>query len=337
MTKTRRGQRAIVIAIGLSLIFVSYNPGLAAEPASVRMGFVPVVTAAPLALAIDRGYFKEAGIRNELVQMRDSNLRLQALMAGQLEINWGGFGADVVNAMIEGAPLRIVADNGQEKKGTAYAYLLVRKDLWDNGVVRDYKDFKGKTISIGGPKGSINHMFLLRALQRGGLTMKDINFVLVSHPEAPKAFAAKAIDIAYTLEPFTTRALEMGVAHTFAPTVDLAPKGIQTAILMMNTNFMRQRRSVAQAWMNAFLKGVSDYNGALIQGVKKEEFFNIVAKYTKLELAIVRKVGFPFIDPKGRINEGSTLEQLDYLFDEGILRRKIAGINEIVDYSLLPK
>ena len=337
MMEITRRKTTKLITIALSLLFVGYSPAMGAETASVRMGFVPVVTAAPLALAIEKGYFKEAGIRNELVQMRDSNLRLQALMAGQLDINWGGFGGDVVNAMIEGAPLRIVADNGQEKKGMAYAYLLVRKDLWDSGVVRDYKDFKGKTISIGGPKGSINHMFLLRALQRGGLTMKDINFVLVSHPEASKAFAAKAIDIAYTLEPFTTRALEMGVAHTMAPTVELAPKGIQTAILMMNTNFIRQRRSVAQAWMNTFLKGVSDYNAALTQGVKKEEFFNVVAKYTKLDLALVRKVGFPFIDSKGKLNEESTLEQLDYLHDEGILRRKIASVTEIVDYSLLPK
>ena len=337
MKKTDRSRKAILIAIGLSLIFAVSNPGLAAEPTSVRMGFVPVVTVGPLALAIERGYFKEAGIRNELVQMRDSNLRLRALMADQLDINWGGFGGDVVNAIVEGAPLRIVADNGQEKKGMAYAYLLVRKDLWESGAVRDYKDFKGRTISIGGPKGSINHMFLLRALQRGGLTMKDINFVLVSHPEAPKAFAAKAIDIAYTLEPFTTRAREMGAAVIMAPTVDLAPKGIQTAILMMNTNFMRQKRSTAQAWMNAFLKGVSDYNEALTQGVKKEEFFNILAKYTKLDLAVVRKVGLPFFDPKGRLNEESTLEQLDYLHEEGVLKKKIASINEIVDYSLLPK
>jgi hypothetical protein len=100
---------------------------------------------------------------------------------------------------------------------------------------------------------------------------------------------------------------------------------------------MKQRRGVAQAWMNAFLKGVLDYNAALTQGVKKEEFFNVVAKYTKLDLALVRKVGFPFIDPKGKINEESTLEQLDYLHDEGILRRKIASVSEIVDYSLLPK
>jgi len=106
---------------------------------------------------------------------------------------------------------------------------------------------------------------------------------------------------------------------------------------MMNTNFMRQKRSTAQAWMNAFLKGVSDYNEALTQGVKKEEFFNIVAKYTKLDLAVVSKVGLPFIDLKGRLNEESTLEQLDYLYEEGVLKKKIASINEIVDYSLLPK
>ena len=75
----------------------------------------------------------------------------------------------------------------------------------------------------------------------------------------------------------------------------------------------------------------------MTQGVKKEEFFNIVAKYTKLDLAVVRKVGFPFFDPKGRLNEESTLEQLDYLYEEGVLKKKIASINEIVDYSLLPK
>lgn len=317
------------------LIGSVYNLAEGLEP--VKMGFISVATAGPLAIGIERGYFNEVGIKNELVEFRTSGLRLQALMAGELDVNWGGFGADIINAIIEGAPVRITADNGQERKGFTYAYWMIRKDLWDSGAVRGYKDFKGRTISTGGAKGSINHMLLLRALAKGGLTMKDINFVLVQHPEVVNAFASKAIDIAYTLEPFTTKAIDMGVGVVLAPTIDVVPSGIQTAVLITNTNFMKKKRNIAQAWMNAFLKGVSDYNKALSEGVRKEDFYRIMAKYTKLDVETVKKGGFPFIDPRGRLNEEATLYQLDYFNQEGVLKRKINSIDEIVDYSLLPK
>jgi ABC-type nitrate/sulfonate/bicarbonate transport system substrate-binding protein len=54
MMEINRRKTIKLITIALSLLFVGYSPALAAEPASVRMGFVPVVTAAPLALAIER-------------------------------------------------------------------------------------------------------------------------------------------------------------------------------------------------------------------------------------------------------------------------------------------
>jgi len=327
--------RIIVI---ISLFFVGCVSDIAIALETVKVGFSPVVATGPLFLGIERGYFNEAGIKNELVEFRTSGLRLQALMAGDLDVSTSGFGADIINAIIEGAPIRIVADTGQEKEGFTYAYWMVRKDLWDSGAVRDYKDFKGKTISSGGTKGSLNYMLLLGALNKGGLTIKDINFVLVQHPQVANAFATRAIDIAYTLEPFNTKALDMGVGVILAPTIDVVPsKGIQTAIIMMNTNFIKKKRNVAQTWMNAFLKGVSDYNIVLSQGIKKEDFYGILAKFTKLDVDILRRGGFPFIDPRGRLNEEATLYQLEYFNQEGVLKNKINSINEIVDYSLLPK
>ena len=330
-----RIQGILIICITLFLAAFTSDKAIAVE--TVRMGFIPVVTAGPLAVAIERGYFTEVGIKNDLKEMRTSGLRLQALMAGELDVNWGGFGADVVNAISEGAPVRIMADNGQEREGFTYAYWMVRKDLWDSGAVRVYKDFKGRTISTGGTKGSLNHMLLLAALNKGGLTMKDINFVLVQHPQMPNAFASKAIDISYIMEPISTEALDMGVGVIMAPTTDVAPKGIQTAILMMNTNFVKGKRNIAQAWMKAFLRGVSDYNLALSKGVDKEDFYRIVAKYTKLDVSILRRCGFPFFNPKGRLNEDSTLAQLDYYYQEGVLKKRVKSIDEIVDYSLLPE
>lgn len=326
------------IIVIMILFFVGYVSDIAVALETIKVGFSPVVATGPLFLGIERGYFNEAGIKNELVEFRTSSLRLQALMAGDLDVSTSGFGADIVNAITEGAPIRIVADTGQERKDFVYAYWMVRKDLWESGAVRDYKDFKGKTISSGGTKGSINYMLLLGALNKGGFTIKDINFVVVQHPQVVNAFASKAIDIAYALEPFSTKALDMGVAVIMAPTIDVTPhKGIQTAIIMMNTNFMKNKRNIAQAWMNAFLKGVSDYNKALSEGVKKEDFYGTLAKYTKLDVETLRKGGFPFINPRGRLNEEATLYQLEYFNQEGVLKKKINSIDEIVDYSLLPK
>ena len=85
--------RIIVI---ISLFFVGCVSDIAIALETVKVGFSPVVATGPLFLGIERGYFNEAGIKNELVEFRTSGLRLQALMAGDLDVSTSGFGADII-------------------------------------------------------------------------------------------------------------------------------------------------------------------------------------------------------------------------------------------------
>src|SRR5262249_56672350 len=74
-----------------------------------------------------------------------------------------------------------------------FVSLMVRKDLVDSGQVRDYRDLKGLTIAMAGPAAA-PEIEVAKALEKGGLTLADVNLTIVSFPDMIAAFPNKAID-----------------------------------------------------------------------------------------------------------------------------------------------
>ena len=72
--------------------------------------------------------------------------------------------------------------------------LLVRKDLMDDGTVADIADLAGLTVAMAGGPGSGGEYLAAKALERGDLTIRDVETVQLGNADMPAAFENGSID-----------------------------------------------------------------------------------------------------------------------------------------------
>ncbi len=289
------------------------------------------ISNAGIYIAIEKGYFKEAGIRNELIDFASAAKTLPALTAGELDVSAGAPGAGLFNAIAQGAPFRIVADKGQARAGTGYSVLVVRKDLVESGQVKTVRDLKGKKVAVFA-KGITQDYMLGKMAEEVGLTMKDFDVTYMGAPNQLTAFETKAIDAAVTVEPWAARFEERGVALKLR-TPDQV-KGFvpfQIAVIIYSGKFIKTRRPVAQRWMDAYLKGAEVY---VTRGPHDPDVLAILEKFTKVPAKVIKAAIPHYQDPKGKVILESLADQMNWFVANGFMPRAIPA-EQLVDLSFL--
>src|SRR5581483_2347204 len=119
---------------------------------------------------------------------------------GQLLIGAGGVNAGLFNAVSQGIPLSIAADQNYDPASFTGTGWFVREDLADS--VKDPKDLKGHVIGLGST-GSVIDTELDTMLRQAGLTTADINIKNVPYGDQPAAMANKSLDVTYAFQPFS--------------------------------------------------------------------------------------------------------------------------------------
>jgi sulfonate transport system substrate-binding protein len=101
--------------------------------------------------------------------------------------------------------------------------------------VRSVADLKGKKVAF--QKSSIGHYLLIKALEREGLRLSDVESVNLAPPDANVALVQSRIDAWFIWEPFVTRATQAGNGRVLLNGADLRD----------TTNFFTSTTSFAQA------------------------------------------------------------------------------------------
>ncbi len=298
-------------------------------PAPVRAGIVNVDGDAPLIIARERGYFADVGITIDLVPFDNLARMVPLLSTGQLEVGGGPAGASLFNAVARGINLKIVADRGSLTPGHGYAAFVVRKDLADAGMVRDFADLRGKKVATSG-KGTSSHLVIQQTLQAAGLKDSDWELIELPPGDMVSAMARRAIDAAFLPEPFVTIMQQQGSAVRFKGGDVIAP-GEHIAVLLYAGDWATKNADVARDFMVAYLRGLRDYNAAFDKGVGKDAVLDIMTKYTsitdrKLYESMV-KSGF---DPDGRLDPAKLARQQDWFVLNGFQTQKV-DIAKVVD------
>jgi NitT/TauT family transport system substrate-binding protein len=209
---------------------------------------------------------------------------------------------------------------------------MVRKDLVDSGQVKDYADLKGLTIATTS-KGNSTEVDVAKALEKGRLTLADINYVNMSFPDMVSAFANQAIDAGIVIEPFVSRVESQGTAVRWKGTTDFYGNQ-QIAVIMYGPAFVTERQDVARRFMIAYLRGVRDYNDAF--GPKRQgrdEVVQILTKHTTVkdpkDYEQMRPAG---LDPDGKVNLDSIRQDLDYYERTGLVPTPV-DLAKVIDMS----
>jgi sulfonate transport system substrate-binding protein len=139
--------------------------------------------------------FAKDGINIRWVQTLGSNKALEFLNAGSIDFGSTAGSAALV-AKVNGNPIKSIYVYSQPE----WTALVTRKDT----AITSIADLRGKRVAV--TRGTDPHIFLVRALLSAGLSEKDIQPVLLQHPDGKIALIRGDVDAWAGLDPMMAQA-----------------------------------------------------------------------------------------------------------------------------------
>jgi len=298
-----RGERTLLATLALL-------GGLCAARAEtdIHVALVRSISNGAELVALDRGYFKDAGLNVTIEDINTSANTIAMLATNRLQIVAGGIAAGYFNALEKNIPITIIGD----RVSTPIRHnLMLRPDLKDQ--ITDLKQLKGRTVASNGA-GSVSTYELGKMLETAGLKLSDVEVKILSFPQMGTAFANKAIDAALVIPPFTYEYLDQHLAVEFAEVDKLVkPNPMTIAVIMVNTDWAKEHHDALQGYVTAYLRGVRDYCNAYHHGaIRKDMIDSIVRHAAERNPKLLND--FPWVarSPDLRVNVASMLDMQDW-------------------------
>lgn len=227
-------------------------------PEKVRVAYVPIMKFATMYVAADRGLFEKYGLDVELERVKSGTEAIAFLSNNTVDVGGIAIVTSLWNGWSQGLPLRIIAPGALEPFENSPTKLVVRKDLMDSGKVKDVADLKGLKVALAGGPGSGGEYLLSKALERGNLTIRDVETVKLGNADMPAAFENASVDAALLGSPYADQVINAG--HGVAIATDLTP-GLMTVAFVGSDNFVNNRREVAQRFVLALTEAARMMQG----------------------------------------------------------------------------
>lgn len=146
-------------------------------------------------VAIDKGWFKEAGLNVDF-KWFDYSASLSAFAANQLDAVLVTNGDNLVTASGGTKGVMIMATD----------YSAGNDVIIAKSGINTIEDLKGKSIAT--EKGLVDHLLLSTALEDAGISYKSVNIVNAMTNELPQVFASPDIDAIAVWQPVANQALK---------------------------------------------------------------------------------------------------------------------------------
>ncbi len=245
-----RSLAPFVLALALVGAAVAQAP---VEPLSpretVRVAYVPIMKFAPLFVAAERGLFEALGLDVTIDRVASGTEAIAFLEQGQIDVGGIAIVVALWNGWSQGLDLRVIAPGGLEPFEGSPTKLMLRADL--AATVTEIADLRGRTVAVAGGPGSGGEYLAAKALERGGLTIRDVTLVNLGNPDIPAGLAGGSIDAGILGSPYADAIEVDGAAVPFA--TDLTP-GLMTVAFVGSGRFVEERPEVARRFALALMQ-----------------------------------------------------------------------------------
>lgn len=242
-------RKIVFLMLGMALAISGCSSSGSANEAGnlthirLPVGYIPNIQFAPLYVAVEKGYFREAGLDVEFDYKFETD-GVALVGAGELPFAVVS-GEQVLLARAQGLPVTYVAAWYQQ-----YPVSVVAKS--EVGVIVP-QDLKGRKIGLPGLFGA-NYIGLRALLSAGRLTEDDVTLDAIGFNQVELMAAGQQdIVVGYTAnEPIQLRSLGIPVTEIrVADYARLAANGILT-----NEKVIAENPGLVRAFVGAFLKGL---------------------------------------------------------------------------------
>lgn len=206
----------------------------------------------------DKGFEKD-DIKVNWHEITAGPKQTQALASGDLQILHALGGTSAILAAANGVDLKIIGIYSRAPK----AFMIIS----NNPNIKTVKDLKGKKIA--GPKGTVLHQLLIGALEKQGLTSKDVNFINMGLPEGFASMSNKSVDAALLAGPIALKAIKNG-GKVIANGEGIVDGTIVTAV---SDKFLKEHKEVVDKFKDIHkdtLKFMKEHEDEALKIVSKE-------------------------------------------------------------------
>jgi NitT/TauT family transport system substrate-binding protein len=244
-----------------------------AQETTLRVGIARALSTGATLIAIERGYFREFGIKVELEDINSSADVMAMIAQNQYQIVEGGISAGYFNAVEKNLPITLAADRTSSPLGHN---IMLRPDLKDQ--IKDIQGLKGKVIGTNGP-GSVSTYEIGKVLEAGGLTLADVEIKIIPFTQMGLALRNKALDASLLIPPFTYQVRDQGLGVMFLDAdTYVRPQPTEVAVNIINTDWAKKNPQVANNYFVAYLRGVRDYCNAYHMGSTRKAIIDALVK-----------------------------------------------------------
>jgi sulfonate transport system substrate-binding protein len=269
--RRRRTTLAGTVAIFLAALLGTGCNKASTKPKTIHLDFAYYN---PVSLVLRDKKFLEQdlasdGISVEWTQSLGSNKALELLNSKNIDFG-STAGAAALIGKANGNPIKAIYVFSRPE----WTALVVRKD----SPITKIEDLKGKRVAV--TRGTDPHIFLLRALHEAGLTEKDVQMVVLQHPEGRIALEKGDVDAWAGLDPMMAQTELQTGARLFYRNVNFNSYGV-----------LDVREEFAKQYPGYVSRVLASYEKARVWAIQNpEEFRKLFAADAKLDALVVTKV-----------------------------------------------
>ncbi|MET4216873.1 NitT/TauT family transport system substrate-binding protein [Bradyrhizobium sp. LB14.3] len=304
-----------------SLVAITAMGAARAEDAlKARIGVLRLSSSAPVFIAQDKGYFREAGLDVELKFFDAAQPIAVATTSGDIDFGVTAFTAGLYNLAGKGV-VKVIGGMSREKAGYPLIGYFASNNAYAAGL-KTPKDLAGKRVAMT-QVGSSFHYSLGLLADKYGFKLAEVKIVpLQSLSNAAAALKGETVDAA--LLPISTarKLMDEGGAKFLGWVGDETPWQLGAVFASPKT---LTNKVLVTKLLGALAKADREYHDVILAVMKDgvapineqtKPLLEIIAKYTNLPVEQV--VGnCAYIDPDGKLDVKNVDNQIKWLQEQG--------------------
>ncbi len=305
-----------VPAAVVAVLLLAGTPAFAETP-QITIAVVPSVLGGTTYVALDKGYFRDAGLAVDIERIDSLGKAVAFLATDQVQVAQGGINAGFYNAVGQNLPLRLALERGSSP---TYHQLIVRTDLKD--AIRTPADLKGRTIGMSST-GSTSMYEVAAVLAAAKLTLADVTVKNIAFAQMAAAMANGALDAAMEVAPFAERMLDMQIGVPWIDPDDyIRPQPMTSVGYIVNADWARQNAATADKLFVALARAGRDYCQAYHHGPNRAEIVDILLRNRiGTDRALLDRMAWQARNPNGAFNVPSLLDIQSFFLAQHLIEK----------------
>ena len=311
----------LLLSIAALVLVGAWAPAGAQQRVPLTIATVPSVPSASTYLALDKGYFRDAGLDVTVERINSLSKALAFVATNRIQVAQGGISAGYFNAVAQGLPIVMALEGGSTP---LYHLILVHPELADR--IKVPADLKGRRVALSAP-GSNAVYELGMMLASAGLRIKDVDVKYIAFSQMAVALANRAVDAALMVAPFTEVAVEQKIGVPWIdPEPFVKPLPMTNLAYIASVDWIGQNRDVARRLFVALARAGRDYCQAYHRGPNRAEVIDsLVANRIVSDRDMLDKMQWQARNPNGTFSVASLLSMQAFFKQEGIIDREVAA------------